>query len=122
MVVGTARCRCGHQREDDTAQAANRLIRQTNADARTDTWNFERINAVICTLAVTIIVVGMVLGDLLIDSSTRIFGASLYAPLEWTVIFPWLVAAVTMPGAWRWTTKRRMLQSNGFAFGQGASS
>jgi transcriptional regulator with XRE-family HTH domain len=106
----------------DTAQAANRLVGQTHADARTDTWNFGRINAVICTLAVTIIVVGMVLGDLLIDSSTRIFGASLYAPLGWTIIFAWLVAAVTMPGAWRWAAKRRMAQANGFVFGQNASA
>jgi transcriptional regulator with XRE-family HTH domain len=106
----------------DTVQATNRLTEQANSDQRTDTWTLGRINAVICTLAVTIIAVGMVLGDLLIDSSTSIFGASLYAPLGWTVIFAWLVAAVTMPGAWRWAAKRRMLQSNGFAFGQNAAS
>lgn len=106
----------------DTAQTANRLVGQAHANARTDTWTFGRINALICTLAVTIFVVGMVLGDLLIDSSTRILGASLYAPLGWTVVFAWLVAAVTMPGAWRWTAKRRMLPANGFAFGQSASS
>ncbi len=106
----------------DTAQADSRLIDQANADARSDTWALGRINAALCTLAVAIIAVGMVLGDLLIDSSTRILGASLYAPLGWTVIFAWLVAAVTMPGAWRWTAKRRMLPANGFAFGQSASS
>ncbi len=100
----------------DTVQATNRQNGQTDAYAQNDPWTIGRVNALICTMAVTIIVVGMFLGDLLIDSSTRIFEVSLYAPLGWTVIFAWLVAAVTMPGAWRWAAKRRMLRPNGFAF------
>ncbi len=105
----------------DMSPAVNHEMARPNAQAQDDTWTLGRINALICTLAVAMIVVGMVLGDLLIDSSTVIFEASLYAPLGWTLIFAWLVAAVTMPGAWRWAAKRRAVQPNGFVFGQSTS-